>query len=305
MYHLSSTHSIDIHIAKGLGSADAAHIIHHINFWIKYNERAGKNFHEDKHWMYQTIEEMSHHFIWLSEKQIRTYLSKLVALGVLIKGNFNKMKMDHTSWYTIDFQKLFTFCPNGQIDLTERAKGSAQTGNAIPDTKTHTKTNTNICADFVDAKPSKKIEKPKIEKVKRRELISTSEEEHAKLLKKLGQDLAEKCYDHLDEWKKSKQETEPKVVEKHTDYYRITKWVATEVKKGGEKQKLDETKEWEKTNRDLFFMLKKKYFNEMKTIEYSNGFILNRNNGKDLSMKMNPQSFKIALGHLMGAEYNG
>ncbi len=307
MFHLSSTHSFDIEIAKALGGADPALLIHHINYWIKFNERAGKNFHEGKYWMYQTIQEMSHHFPYLSEKQIRTHLSKLVEMGILIKGNFNKMKMDHTSWYTIDFQKLFTFCPNGQIDFSKREKGSSQMGRAIPDTKTHTETNTNICADSVDAKvPKKSIkEKPLVEKVTRRELVYTSEEEHAKLLKKYGPELLNACYSHLSEWKISKRESDPKVVDKHTCYYRIIKWVAKEVKAGGEKQKLDETKEWEKTNRDLFFMLKKKYFNEMKAIEYSNGFILNKNNGKDLSLKMNPQSFKIALGHIMGAQYNG
>jgi hypothetical protein len=171
--------------------------------------------------------------------------------------------------------------------------------------------NTNICADSVDApipeipKKSLKKEKPVIEKVLRRELVQTSEEEHEKLIKKYGKELTEQCYDFLNEWKKSKKEAEPKAVDKHTCYYRITKWVAKEVKIGGEKQKLNDTREWEKTNREFFFNLKKKHFNEMKEIEYANGFILNRYTGKDVSIKMNPQSFKIALGHVIGAEYNG
>ncbi len=145
---LSSTHSFDIELARDLGGIELAVLVHHINFWIKFNERAGKNLYEGRYWMYQTIEEMSHHFPYWSEKQIRSYLLKLVEKGIIIKGNFNKSKMDQTCWYTIDFKKIFTICPNGKMEFTKQKNAEDQLGKPIPDTKTNTEkdSKTNIFA---------------------------------------------------------------------------------------------------------------------------------------------------------------
>ena len=64
-------------------------------------------------------------------------------------------------------------------------------------------------------------------RIKRRENIFTSEDEHVKLLVKYGSELTEQCYDDLSEWKKS---ARPSQVGKHTsDYRRITKWVAIQI----------------------------------------------------------------------------
>ncbi len=92
-----------------------------------------------------------------------------------------------------------------------------------------------VCTDSVGPlipKKSLKKEKLIIERIARRELVTTSNEEHAELIKKYGESLTEKCYDALQEWLTSAKENNSKVVDKHTCYYRITSWVVKKVKEG-------------------------------------------------------------------------
>ena len=60
-------------------------------------------------------------------------------------------------------------------------------------------------------------------------LVCTSNEEHDKLVKKHGEEKVTQAYEILADWKLSKAETEPSVLDKHIDYHRITKWVMKQV----------------------------------------------------------------------------
>lgn len=81
--------------------------------------------------------------------------------------------------------------------------------------------------------PKKKEVKPLVTRIIRREnaltKVETSEEEHQKLLDKYSPEFVEECYDELFNWKTSRIESDPKSVEKHTDYGRIIDWVHTKV----------------------------------------------------------------------------
>lgn len=101
------------------------------------------------------------------------------------------------------------------------------------------KDSSDICAAKADASVSKKSKAKKIKTptvIRRDHLIpqlciETSEEDHKKLLDKLGQVMTNQCYESLQNWKISKWETDPQKVTIHTDYYRIIKWVAPDLKK--------------------------------------------------------------------------
>jgi hypothetical protein len=96
---------------------------------------------------------------------------------------------------------------------------------------------TNIyCAGKASAKvPRKEVKVVPIKK-ERRVNISTSEEEHNKLSEKYGEQFTQLCYSYLSEWKISKEEVDPKSVNKHTDYYRIVNWVAKKLKEEQEQK---------------------------------------------------------------------
>jgi hypothetical protein len=129
-----STHSFPIDLATALKSADMAIFLHHINYWLELNERMKKNFHDERYWTYDTIENLHAHFPFWTVKQLRLIIDKLVARGILIKGNYNDTTYDRTTWYSIDWNKVTSICPNGQMHIPKKANRIAQKGKPIPDT---------------------------------------------------------------------------------------------------------------------------------------------------------------------------
>lgn len=93
-------HYFDVEVAKECG-INAAIIYENIAFWVRHNEKNGKNSRDGKFWVYQTQKELSEQFDYLSVKQVRTALEKLTTAGYIIKGNYNKHGYDKTTWYTI------------------------------------------------------------------------------------------------------------------------------------------------------------------------------------------------------------
>lgn len=82
---------------------------------------------------------------------------------------------------------------------------------------------------------------PKFLKKERATNVTTSDDEHEKLVKKHGADIIAKSYEALSEWKES---ADPKQVNRHnSDYYRINKWVVQQVKESEVKAKLLQSQE--------------------------------------------------------------
>lgn len=227
------------------------------------------------------------------ERAIYSLLNELILHGYCERRQINTEKGFSTVDYLIsEFKKSLPH--RSQADARDADARESATNNKEELIKNKNK---DICADVVDAPLPKKIQ--------RRENVFTSDEDHLKLQKKYGKDLVEQAYDHLREWKLSKKEAEPKSVDKHTDYYRIIKWVVKSLQEGDTKKKINESIEWEKENRDLFFLLKQKHPQQLKFCEYTNGFVLNKNSGKDVSVKMCPKLFKPLLANVLGGEING
>src|SRR5690606_13722367 len=112
-------------------------ILKNLAFWIEKNVANGKHFHEGHHWTYNSYRAWSELFPYLSAKQLRATLDKLVEKGVLLKGNFNKSAYDRTNWYAFEneIEWVPSTCPHGQMDGTNRATQTAQEGQPIPDSK--------------------------------------------------------------------------------------------------------------------------------------------------------------------------
>ena len=96
-----------------LGDSDLALIFQQIHYWININKQnAEKNmanintYHEGRFWCFQTYEQWEKEFEWISYRTLRRKFQKLEKLGLIISGNFNKMNLDKTKWYTIDYKKL-------------------------------------------------------------------------------------------------------------------------------------------------------------------------------------------------------
>lgn len=145
----SQHHSFDIHIAAEYGLEEAI-IIHHFQHWIEVNKNLNRNLKDGKTWTYQTYKEIAAHFPYWTEDQVRDIIESLCTgknrkskkeghfEPVLIKRNYNKLKMDKTNWYAFKNEEKFT---KGEIPSREGKSPNAkrEIPKAIPDTKTNTK----------------------------------------------------------------------------------------------------------------------------------------------------------------------
>ena len=134
-------HSFTTHIAEMVGM-DGAVFLQHFYFWHLKNKGNNKHKHQGKYWTYNSINGFKEMFTYLSKNQIYYSLKKLEKKGYILKGNFNKIGYDRTSWYALTNKALRLFIEGtsskGQIDMTKRANGVAKKGEPIPYTDTFT-----------------------------------------------------------------------------------------------------------------------------------------------------------------------
>jgi|GEM_PF-862804 len=110
-----SRHSFEPRVAKQVG-LNAAVLFQNITFWIEKNQANKRNFREGRYWTYNSVSAFKKLFPYLTEKQVRTALEKLVKSGLILKGKYGSDRYDQTTWYALGK----TICPNGQADLTKK-----------------------------------------------------------------------------------------------------------------------------------------------------------------------------------------
>ncbi|WP_227394219.1 DnaD domain-containing protein [Jeotgalibacillus aurantiacus] len=85
-----------------------------LHYWLQHsnNERDGHK------WVYKKIDEWHQEFPFWSASTVKRVIKNLENKGVLITSDqYNKMKIDKTKWYRIDYQKLNDLTRD-QIDLS-------------------------------------------------------------------------------------------------------------------------------------------------------------------------------------------
>jgi len=83
----AAIHSFEAEIAAQVG-INAAVVYRNIVFWVRHNEANRKNFHDGRYWTYNSLSAFDEQFPYLTAKQIRTTIDKLIEAGMVVKGNF-------------------------------------------------------------------------------------------------------------------------------------------------------------------------------------------------------------------------
>lgn len=122
------THSFDIEIAQAFG-LNCATLIYHLDFWISHNKANNKNFYDGYYWTYNTREAFSEQLPYLTPKQVRDALKKLIDAGLVIKGCYNENPFDRTAWYALT-EAYYSFRlndanPSDSTDHSPRTSESA------------------------------------------------------------------------------------------------------------------------------------------------------------------------------------
>ena len=68
-------------------------------YWVNENEKRGRNYHDGRYWVYNSVHSLRKTFPNLTAYQIRHAINELVSAGILIKGNYNQTSYDRTTWY--------------------------------------------------------------------------------------------------------------------------------------------------------------------------------------------------------------
>jgi hypothetical protein len=162
-------HQFKPEIAKKYGLPEAI-FLHNLSFWQLTNERNERNFHDGRYWTYNSCKAFTEIFIYFTERQIERVLKSLVNQKCIVSGNYNKLKMDRTKWYSVEahiisLYQFKSFQPihqkkemqtpknvnantkkrecnlqNGEMQITKSVNANNQKGEAIPDNKPNNKT---------------------------------------------------------------------------------------------------------------------------------------------------------------------
>ena len=96
--------SLDKNKRKQPRLSEAA-VLQQIHYWIQKKI----NYHDGRYWVYNSLKDWTKQFTWITtEATMKKQLDWLEGLGIIVTGNYNKMKMDRTKWYSIDYDRLKT-----------------------------------------------------------------------------------------------------------------------------------------------------------------------------------------------------
>jgi hypothetical protein len=107
-------HSFDTAHAKQYGLPEAV-VIYNLQFWIVRNRANGEHFHDGRTWSYNSVRAFEKVFDYLSPKQIRGALERLVDKGVLVTGRYSEDARDRTNWYGFADESRFLDCGNSHL----------------------------------------------------------------------------------------------------------------------------------------------------------------------------------------------
>jgi hypothetical protein len=139
-------------LATKIGLNEAI-ILQQIHYWLEINRKANKNFKDGNYWVYNSFKDWKINFPFWSESTIKRTVSKLERYNLLVVGNYNKLKIDRTKWYRINYETLEKLekLPLGQIDPTKMSICTAQDVNLIrplPENKAENKAENNLTSGF-------------------------------------------------------------------------------------------------------------------------------------------------------------
>lgn len=127
------THTFDVEIARRYG-VNAAVIFQNILYWCEHNRANGRNEHDGLYWTYNSRKAFAELFPYLSERQIKTALDKLVENGLIAVGCFNDDNRDRTLWYAVT-KVGYCILQNRDLHIAEMSNANDGNVRPLPDNK--------------------------------------------------------------------------------------------------------------------------------------------------------------------------
>lgn len=141
-------HSFDVDIAVKYG-VNAAILLNNIYWWIRKNKANNRHYHDGCYWTYNSRTAFTELFPYLSERQIKTAMDKLIADGVVKTGDYNTDKRKRPTWYALT-KKGWAMLQNSSLDDTKMSDRDSEDVPSYTDINTESKTDTSISRASAD-----------------------------------------------------------------------------------------------------------------------------------------------------------
>lgn len=97
---MMSVQTFDTNIANKVGVAAA--VVFDVLCRLAEDSRIReKNFHQGRYWVADGMKELKVCLPYLTDRQIKYALKKLVDGGYIVGGNFNESAFDRSMWYAV------------------------------------------------------------------------------------------------------------------------------------------------------------------------------------------------------------
>jgi len=125
-------------LAKAIGLNEAI-ILQQIHYWNEINKKTKNNFKDGHYWTFNSYDGWCEQFPFWSESTIKRAMRNLEKLEVVIVGNYNRLKIDRTKWYRIDYKKLekwgnIPIVQNDLINVSNCTDGRVKMDRPLPET---------------------------------------------------------------------------------------------------------------------------------------------------------------------------
>jgi hypothetical protein len=97
-------------LAKALGLNEAI-FVQQLHWLLQHSGKKVKG--QEGVWVYNTFSEWQERFTFWSESTIKRVVTELKKAGILRVGRFNRMQLDQTRWYSLDYEALNKKTPIG------------------------------------------------------------------------------------------------------------------------------------------------------------------------------------------------
>lgn len=147
-------------LAKLIGLNEAI-VLQQLHYWICHNADKNRNFKDGHYWTYNSYKEWEKEFPFWSSSTIKRTFTSLEKQNLVISANYNKLKIDKTKWYTIDYKAYgqLTGQPMGQNDLSSGSKWSDEEvilTSPLPDVNSETSSETTNSKDIYSRDESRR-----------------------------------------------------------------------------------------------------------------------------------------------------
>lgn len=120
-------------------------LLQQIHYWLQKS----KHHHDGYDWIYNTYEGWQENFPFWSISTIRRGIGNLEKKKLLVTGNYNKLPIDNTKWYRIDYDVLNELervsrpsVQNEQTTCSDRTDDLFNMNRPLPQITTHSLTTT-------------------------------------------------------------------------------------------------------------------------------------------------------------------